>query len=240
MNAPQSLAVLQAPALHRVALAAVQGVHAQAAPGPEAAWLAAAADPDAPPGSGLQAWLAEPPESDRLLHALARALPLQPAELVAVALAMAVELDALAARVVAWLQAPAGGSRPTVGLVLSAVEALGLDPSAALLLDGRARETGLLSLDTEQPAPRPLPEQPLRVPLPLVLALRDGASRWPGVNLGAARAAPVPSLREAAQRQARALRRGPTALAVRSGHPRAPRPGSRRASAKRHLSLIHI
>ena len=53
MNAPQFLAVLQVPALHRVALAAVHGVRAQAAPGVEAAWLAAAADPDAPPGSGL-------------------------------------------------------------------------------------------------------------------------------------------------------------------------------------------
>jgi hypothetical protein len=216
MNAPQPQAALQLLPLHRLALAALLPP-ADAQAGPEAGWLAAAGATD--PASALQAWLAEPPAEDRLLHALARTLPLLPLELVAVALAMAVELDAMAARAVAWLQAPAGGSRPTVGLVIAATQALGLEAPLAALLDGAARAAGLLLGDAE-PAPRPLPEQALRVPLPLVLALRDGASRWPGAALEPPAFAVAPSLREAAQRQAQALQAGSGELVVRSGHPR--------------------
>jgi hypothetical protein len=219
MNAPQSLAALPAPPLHLLALAALQAAPADDGASPEAAWLAEALDTrDA--CEALQAWLAEPPAQDQLLHALARALPLRPAELIALALAMAVELDAMAARVVAWLQAPAGGSRPTVGLALAAAQALALDAPPAALLDGAARDTGLLQFDVDTASSRPLPEQALRVPLPLVLALRDGASRWPGVGLEAPAIEVAPSLREAARQQARALQAGPGSLAVRSGHPR--------------------
>jgi len=218
MNAPQAAATLHAPPLHLLALAALGRMQIEDARCPEAEWLAAAAGGDTP-AAALRAWLAEPPAQDRLLDALARALPLQPLELVAVALAMAVELDAMAARVVAWLQAPAGGSRPTVGLVLAAVDALDLDTPPSVLLDGMARSTGLLQFDADG-APRPLPEQSVRMPLPLVLALRDGRSRWPGVKLDPPVVAAVPSLHQAAQHQARALRAGNQALAVRSGHPR--------------------
>lgn len=243
MNAPQATATLQVPALHLLALSALQSGDESA--GPEAAWLAAASSlvqvaqvgqlghlgqvseadlvsmNGAPSGRTLlQAWLDEPPVEDQLLHALARALPLRPPELIAVALAMAVEVDAMAARVVAWLQAPAGGSRPTVGLVLAAAEALGLDAPPAALLDGAARDVGLLQFDAEASALRPLPEQPLRVPLPLVLALRDGASRWPGVEMAAPAFDVAPSLHEAARQQALALRADAGNLIVRSGHPR--------------------
>jgi hypothetical protein len=217
MNAPHDTAALQVPALHRLALAALSGVQPGEAQGAEAEWLAAVAGSDAPE-SLLRAWLAAPPAGDRSLHALARALPLQPVELVAAALAMAVELDPMAARVVAWLQAPAGSSRPTVGLVLAAADALGLDALPSLLLDGSARSTGLLQFEVE--GARPLPEQQLRMPLPLVLALHDGRSRWPGVTHPAAPATPAPSLRAQAERQARALQAGHATLAVRSGHPR--------------------
>jgi len=217
MNAPQTAAVLQAPALHLLALSALRPLDGP--PCPEADWLAAAAH-DAAPAMLLRAWLAEPPQQDQLLHALARALPLQPPELIAVALAMAVELDAMAARVVAWLQAPAGGSRPSVGLALAAAQTLGLDAPPAALINGAARDTGLLQFDADASVLRPLPEQPLRMPLPLVLALRDGASRWPGVELEAPAFDVAPSLREAARRQALALQAGAGSLVVRSGHPR--------------------
>lgn len=218
MNAPSTFTQLQSPALHGLVLAALGQGRPDEPRCAEADWLAGAAGPD-DPGRQLQAWLDAPPASDRALHALARALPLQPVELVAAALAIAVELDAMAARVVAWLQAPAGGSRPTVGLVLAAAEALGLPARPGPLLDGAARSTGLLQLQADG-APGPLPEQALHMPLPLVLALRDGRSGWPGVRHEAPPAAVAPSLRDAACQQARALQAGQGALAVRSGHPR--------------------
>jgi hypothetical protein len=227
MNAPQATVTLQVPALHLLALSALQSSDESA--GLEAAWLAVVATHgDIQGRTLLQAWLDEPPAEDQLLHALARALPLRPPELIAVALAMAVEVDAMAARVVAWLQAPAGGSRPTVGLVLAAAQALGLDAPPAALLDGVAREVGLLQFDAEAATLRPLPEQSLRVPLPLVLALRDGASRWPGVEMAAPAFDVAPSLLEAARQQALALRVDAGHLVVRSGHPREARSAAAR------------
>ena len=101
MNAPQPAALLQAPPLHVLALAALRETRADAAHGPEAAWLAEAAPPEAPCSEGLQRWLAEAPANEQLLHGLARALGLGVAELVAVALCMAVELDPMVGRVLA-------------------------------------------------------------------------------------------------------------------------------------------
>lgn len=223
MNAPTR--TVPAPALHALALSALYGLEPLAV-GPsdaEARWLASrcSAFEDGPRGA-LQAWLSVPPAEDQLLHTLAATLPLQPVELIAVAMAAAVETDAMAGRVLAWLQAPVGGSRPTIGLVLAAAEALGLVGSVLVLLEGAARAHGLLQLDGDiETSRRPLPEQALHVPVPLVLALREGRSLWPGVELQQGDpAVAVPSLASAAAHQAHALKAGGGALAIRSGHPR--------------------
>ncbi|MDB5813773.1 MAG: ATPase central domain protein [Rhodocyclales bacterium] len=230
MNAPAHPATcpveaLSAPSLHVLSLAALHAIDAAAERGAEAAWLDAQYRRCEAVANPLQAWLAAPPDEDRLLHALATALRLQPVELIAVALAAAVETDAMAGRVIAWLQAPVGNSRPTVGLAVAAANALGMDASLNALLEGAARETSLLMLDCDvETSRRPLPEQALHVPLPLVMALRDGFSRWPGVKLERAdHDSAVLSLRAATARQAHALKSGAGgngALAIRSGHPR--------------------
>lgn len=230
MNAPQ-ITSLHAPALHRLALAALRAAGPAHDDGPEAQWLAATRIEVDDVVTLLDAWFSAPPDEDRLLCALARSLALHPIEVIAVALAAAVETDAMAGRVMAWLQAPVGGSRPTVGLVLAAAEALALPGGLQVLLEGAARETGLLQLDADlENTRRPLPEQSMQVPLPIVLALREGASRWPGVNLQArvpVETLAVPSLVEAAARQAHALNSGEPALVVRSGHPREARLAAR-------------
>lgn len=231
MNAPQRLDTLVAsagaspatvqPSLARMALAALLDSTLPA--GPEMRWLAEAGVTGDNAPTAAQQWLQSPPTDEQVLHALAQALPLQAPELVAVALCSAVEVDAMAARALAWLQAPAGGARPTVGLVLRATQALGWAAPLAALLDGQALDTGLLQLDAD--AARPMPERRLQVPVPLVLALRDGQSRWPGIDLSASPSASapqgsvVPSLHADAQSQARAMATT-GALAVRSGHPR--------------------
>ena len=192
--------------------------------GREAEWLRAA-DGRANAAALFEEWQRAPPEEDRRLHALCGAFDLAPIECMAVALASAAECDPMLGRALAWLQNPAAATRPSVGLLLALAGAWSLSAarSLALLVEGPARACGLLSVD--DPA-RALPEQVLRVALPTVLALRTGASDWPGVRLEACAAPhPVASLHDAADRQASALRAGlpgpgPRALAVRSGDPR--------------------
>ncbi len=225
MNAPTAAASLQVPALHKLALSALHDGSAVADSGPEARWLfAQRAVSFAMEGEValLDAWFDAPCDEDRMLCALCRSLRLHPLEAIAVAMAAAVETDAMVGRVTAWLQAPVGGSRPTLGLVLAAAQALGVPGSMQILLEGAARETGLLVFESDnESARRPLPEQSLQVPVPLVMVLREGTSQWPGVNLvRGVQDAAVTSVREAAQLQAHALRHGSNALAIRSGHPR--------------------
>lgn len=227
MNAPQLPSLGLAPTLHGLALAALGLPGLAEDNGTEAMWLheqrKRCADCPRPP---LQAWLAAPPEQDRRLHTLVTSLHLQPIEMVAAALVMAVEIDAKIGRVVAWLQAPIGGSRPSVGLVTTVAEALGLDASLGALLNGVGHDVGLLLLESDaDPGAasfrQPLPEQALFMPAPLALTLREGFARWPGVELVKADSNhAVASLREAAVRQAEALGNGDTALAIRAGHPR--------------------
>lgn len=218
MNAPD--ATLSPPLLHEVVLAALDTGPPAYEDAPEAHWLAARqARCDPSPRAALDAWLESPPGCDRLLHGLATSLGLQAAELVALALACGVETDPMLGRVLTWLQAPVGGSRPTLGLVLAVAQALGFDATPNVLLEGKARDVGLLGLDSDlETNRRPLPEQALHVPLPLALTLHEGRARWPGIELaGPGSAATAASLRQAAERQARALCSG--ALAVRAGHP---------------------
>lgn len=143
------------------------------------------------------------------------------AECLAVALGAEVELDPMAGRVLAWLQAPVGGVRPSAGLVASAAGAIdGRDLPRHLgnLYAGRGLDSGLLQLAGETAT---LPESPLRLPVPLALALRALPGSWPGIRLGMNDAPQLPeSVLEAARRYAGALGSGPQVLAIRSGNPR--------------------
>ena len=189
-------------------------------------WLAAGCDRGAW-DERLTAALRAPDPADAPLLFLARQLALSEAEVLAVALAAAVEEEALPGRAVAYAQAPLGGSRPTLGLLASvfapclaggAQGAVSTGEVGALLAGGAAVQSGVLALLHEG---APLPERALAMPAPLALALRGVDGGWPGVTVGFADAgAPValpPSLAQAAQQQAHALDgAGGTLLTIRT------------------------
>jgi len=216
MNAPEPrLRVLEAasPALATIALLQLAPATAQPDACAEAQWLSGLRE--SWPGvfdlaAAWRRWNEAPPAEDRSLHRLVHAMHLGVAEQLAVALAVAVDSDPLAARAVGWLQAPLREMRPTVGLVAA------LQPeSAGALLDGVALRSGLLRL-LEAPE-RTLPDTPLAIALPVLLALGGARGHWPGITL--APEAPVlpPSLQAAADAHAARLQDG--VLVVRSAHP---------------------
>ncbi len=124
--------------------------------------------------------LAESPETPLL--ELASKLQLRPVEVLTVALAAAVETDLMCGRVIAHLQAPIGGSRPTLGLLAAAFADLEPDQNVIeCLLTGRAVESGLLNLLNEN---APAAERAVAVPGPLCLALSGRDAHWPGTSLG--------------------------------------------------------
>ena len=241
---PPAAGAAKAPPLHQIALAALAAGLPPDAQGAEADWLLAQAaaaglvdggDVIAHAAAALRQWQREPPAADAGLHALAAALDLDLAEALAAALALVVEFDPMAGRALAWLQAPVGSARPTLGLLASLAPLLGAarqppgrSAEAALLASlcqGRARAAGLWSLDADA---RPLTELALQLPLPLALALQapaaGGASppaAWPGLRWLEGPAGWPDSLQQAAQAQAEALQAlGPTGvLVLRSGHP---------------------
>jgi hypothetical protein len=138
-----------------------------------------------PPGKHWHArlgdYLKSPAAADTRLLALARELDLTLTEVLATALAMAVEDDVMAGRALAFLQAPVGGSRPTLGLLAHTFEGLPDQGSPLDLLSaGAAQHAGLLTVIGEGP----LPERTLAVPLASCLALRGVDGSWPGVTLG--------------------------------------------------------
>ena len=170
MNA--STAGRAAPTLAGIAFALLAGDDAAASA--EAAWLAdhaRRAGLGAADAAALVArWHAGPPAADRRLRDLARDLPLTDAETLALALVCAAETDAMAARVLAWLQAPVGGGRPTAGLVARLAASLGDAAALAALATGLAREIGLLRIADEN---RPLPEATLTVPQPIIFSAQN-------------------------------------------------------------------
>src|ERR1044071_3179437 len=100
--------------------------------------------------------------ADRPLAALSHAMGLTLFEGLTVALCAAVEDEAMAGRAVAHVQAPLGGSRPTVGLVMESFRAAATGarlPDA--LMCGAAMQSGLLTVMGDQ---APLPERTLAVP----------------------------------------------------------------------------
>ncbi len=156
----------------------------------------------------LLAYLSEPAAGDLPLLQLAQTLRLTVFELLVIALAAAVEDELMVGRALAYLQAPLGGSRPTLGLVDAVfADALGSQQVLIdLLLTGVAVRCELLLVLGDG---APLPERSIRLPLHLGLALKGIDGAWPGttIGLGSAPAIPLPpSLLTEAQRQGNALR----------------------------------
>jgi len=184
----------------------------------EAHWLAAqtAAHPARHLMQALTEWQRSPPAEDLRLHALCKALALQPAEIFAAALAAAADCDLVASRALAWLQSPLRETYPTLGLIACLEQQRGIPVARtlAILLDGAAVRTGLLQLEVQG---RALPDCRLRLPQPLLAALAGGQGNWPGVRFDTDEYPLLaPSLITEAARRATLLT---DALIVRSGHP---------------------
>ncbi len=193
------------------ALAALADLLPEGASSAEASFLRAHAAASARSG------MVEDP-ADAPLLALGRQFGLRPVELLAVALAAAVEMDLMCGRAVSHLQAPLGGSRPTLGLLASAFAGFSAGEQVIeTILTGAAVESGLLHVLNEG---APLAERTLSVPIPLCLALGGGDAVWPGSSLGlyGIPETPLPaSVLAEARRQARGLIGGLQALVVRCG-----------------------
>jgi hypothetical protein len=131
--------------------------------------------------------LALPAPQDAALMRVASWLQLAPMELLAVALVAGVEDDPLVGRLLAWLQAPAAGARPSLALLARALAPLhaaagGSQAQAETetlyaLAFGAAQRAGLLLLDAED---RPLCERGLHLHATLAAALAGIDADWPG------------------------------------------------------------
>lgn len=187
------------------------------------AWLSARAEIGWEAEADLEAlvedWLAEPQNGDINLARLARALHLNISECMALVLCHAASSDAHASRALAWLLGGERAAGPTPGLIasLDARRGLSSDQSLAALLDGEAVASGLLRLDCRDCA---LPDTPLAMPLPVLLALAGGVGAWPNISLDDQDLPPLAqSIQSDAVQRAAALTSA-DALLVRSGHPR--------------------
>lgn len=174
-------------------------------------------------------WCRHPPPEDGPLHAICAQLRLASAECLALALAVEVELNPMAARALAWLQHPVGGTRPTVGLIATALarldaiaegrlhtNPLAISHHMASLQAGTALACGLLQLVQEQPAA--WPEASLHTPVPLALSLAGLPSRWQGLERNGMQIPQLPdSWQQQLERWARSLAVEGGALAIRSG-----------------------
>jgi ATPase family protein associated with various cellular activities (AAA)/winged helix domain-containing protein len=141
--------------------------------------------------AALRVYLKEPNATDVALVRLTAELRLTLVEVLAVALAAAVEDDVMVGRALALFQAPLGGSRPTVALIASAFAEVLEDRRRAVeaLLTGTAVQSGLLALLGDGP---PLPERPVAVPLHLCLALNGSDGSFPGTAIGLGRVLEIP------------------------------------------------
>jgi hypothetical protein len=211
------------PRLRDIALAAIAeacGAGASADTSEEAAWLRRISTGARPARERLAESLRRPARGDELLVQLARELALSPLEVLAVALACAVEEEAIVGRVLAHLQAPVGGSRATLGLMAHAFATAIADGGAILpaLLNGAAVSSGLLAVLNET---APLPERPVTVAPPLCFALAGHDGQWPGATIDLNGTGPVPlpdSVRSETGRHAAALgSETHRALVLRSG-----------------------
>ena len=176
------------------------------------------------------------PEGAGPLERVAHALDLTLVEALALGLLFAVESDSMAGRSVAFLQAPLGGSRPTVALVARAFGDLhgGVHdaPALAALVTGAAAGSGLFQLLQED---APLPERSLALPLHLFFALSGQDAAYPTQSATAGADPPLPlppSVHAEARRLAIALRSEPRSLLlVRSSSPLERRAAARAVAA---------
>ena len=219
---------LGSPRLRDLALAAVAmiAVPAPHDPAEEHALLSEILDRVLARGKPLSDLLDEslhaPAAKDTPLVLLADALRLSPVESLAVALAAAAEEDGATGRILAHVQAPVGGSRPTIGLMARAVSKA-FEPQTdplAMLVDGAAFAAGALAIVDDRP---PLCEQAMTVPPALCVALSGGDGHWPGATIGVEVDALVPlapSTLQSARRHAAALAQpGPRTLVLRAASP---------------------
>lgn len=164
--------------------------------------------------------LGKPAREDRALAHLASAMSCTVVEALSIALAAAVDEDLMAGRVLAFLQAPVGGPRPTVGLLAAAFSNLAEPGRHALdvLLTGAAIRSGLLVLGGDD---SPVPERAVSVPSAIGLALRGYDGTWPGASIGMPAESEVglpPSVLESARRHAeRVTGSAHQSLLIRSG-----------------------
>jgi len=165
--------------------------------------------------------LDQPRPEDEVLLRLARAWGFSIPEILAFALAAAVEEDVMTGRAIAFAQAPLAGSRPTLGLLAAAfaVAAENGRLTPGLLAAGPAFQSGVLVLGNDQ---SPYPERTVALPMPLSLALAGRESAWPGGVIGGP-VLPVPlaeSTRQICRRHAEGLRNeGSPVLVIRSPSP---------------------
>lgn len=205
------------------ALSALAALNATSDPSPEARFLRARQINDVDGVGGFDRYVANPSADDEQLVRVARELGLSRIEILVTALAAAVETDVMCGRAIAHLQAPLGGSRPTLGLLAAALRDYSRErPAIAAILTGRAVESGLLQIGGEG---SPLAERSLSVPAPICLALEDtnAEAHWPGTALAAGETYEIPlppSILENARKQATALCAGVRrTLVLRSGSP---------------------
>ena len=121
-------------------------------------------------------------------------------------------------RVLAWLQAPVGGARPTLGLLQTIAEQFGVEDALRCIVDGRARAAAYSS---SKPTRARCPNSPFKCPC-----------RWCWPCAGRVGAGPRCACRQTMSNRIRlrcsrprpgrreALHAGSGVLAVRSGHPR--------------------
>ncbi|HEV7867557.1 MAG TPA: ATP-binding protein [Chthoniobacteraceae bacterium] len=229
MNSPADVPTVAVPTLREIALAAVAartGSTDGNDPSPEAALLRKTLEEVRHHGESLREVLREtlkkPATSDARLVGLGRQLGLTPVELLAIALAAAVEEQPMDGRVLAHVQTPVGGSRPTLGLMLHAFSPAVEQDVAILpeLLNGEAVRSGLLVVLNES---APLPERPVMVPSPLFFGFAGHEGAWSGATIGLEKAGAVPlalSVQIEAQRHAIALEGDSRrTLVLRSGSP---------------------
>ncbi len=155
----------------------------------------------------LSAYLNQPAAQDIPLIQLSQTLNLTTLELLSLVLAAAVESEVMVGRAIAYLQAPVGGSRPTLSLLGAAfgpVTQAGSSPINTLV-NGVAVRSGLLCLLNEG---APLPERGVKVPLHLCLALsgEDGIVSGTTIGLGNISEVPLPaSILDKAKKHAASL-----------------------------------
>lgn len=142
------------------------------APSEKAQWIQA-----------VLAALQKPAREDRGVALIVAALPCTVVEALTIVLTAAVDEELMVGRTLAFLQAPVGGARPTLGLLASAFADLVEPGRRALdvLLTGSVMRSGVLVLGGDD---GPLPERAVSVPSAIGLALRGYDGLWAGTAIG--------------------------------------------------------